>query len=104
MKLRFTAPALARLDDILLALLDANPFAAERYRRQIGKAVDRLKRFPRLGGRVAEFPHLPLRQVIVEPYRIFYFVDEGADTVWIVGAWHGAQLPRAPQLPPLSKR
>ena len=66
--------------------------------------VDRLRRFPQLGSRVAEFPHLPLRQVIIEPYRIFYFVDEEADTVWIVGAWHGAQLPRAPQLPPPSKR
>jgi plasmid stabilization system protein ParE len=102
MKLRYTVQTLARLDAIFLRLLEENPFAARRYRKQIGRALDRLRRFPSLGSRVPEFPKLPLRQVILDPYRLFYYVDEANDTVWIVGAWHGAQIPVAPRLPMMS--
>ena len=37
-------------------------------------------------------PDLPHREIIVSPYRFFYPVVE--DTVWIVGVWHGAQIPK----------
>lgn len=104
MKLRFTAKTEARLEAIFVQLLEENPFAAQRYRQLIGRALDRLRRFPNLGPRVAEFPKMPLRQVIVEPYRLFYFVDDERNIVWIVGAWHGAQLPTAPELPRGSQR
>lgn len=99
MKLRYTPQTLARLEGIFLYLLEENPFAAKRYRKKIGQALDRIRRFPNMGSRVAEFPKLPLRQVIIEPYRLFYYVDEATDTVWLVGAWHGAQIPKVPRLP-----
>jgi hypothetical protein len=44
---------------------------------------------------LAEFPHLPYKEVYVEPYRFFYRVRE--KSVWVVAVWHGAQIPERPQ-------
>ena len=43
---------------------------------------------------VPELPNLQFRKVVVDPYRFFYRVKGGA--VWVVAAWHGAQLPDVP--------
>ena len=56
--------------------------------------MKRLETFPDSGRRLPEFPDLPHREIIVPPYRFFYRVVE--DTVWIVGVWHGVQLPDEP--------
>jgi len=49
-----------------------------------------------LGPRVLpEFPDLAFREVIVPPYRFFYRVKD--DAVWVVAAWHSAQLPGEPE-------
>jgi plasmid stabilization system protein ParE len=48
---------------------------------------------------VPEFPRPDLRQVIVDPYRFFYTLDEPRKTVWVVAVWHGAQLPAEPLAP-----
>ena len=42
-----------------------------------------------------EFPDLAFREVIVPPYRFFYRVRD--DAVWVVAAWHSAQLPGEPE-------
>ena len=52
-----------------------------------------------LGAQAREYAHLSVRQVIVEPYRFFYVIDQAKRTVWIVDVWHGAQLPSELQLP-----
>lgn len=54
----------------------------------------RLGDFPDSGRVVPEFSDLPFREVIIAPYRFFYRVKGG--TVWVVAAWHGAQIPDAP--------
>ncbi len=54
----------------------------------------RLERFPESGRVLPEFPDLPYRDVIVAPYRFFYRV--AGETVWVVGVWHGAQIPEEP--------
>ena len=54
----------------------------------------RLEKFPDSGRVIPEFPALPYRAVIVAPYRFFYRHEDG--TVWIMGVWHGAQLPDEP--------
>jgi plasmid stabilization system protein ParE len=76
-----------------------NPFAVERLGRSIARAFRRISTFPRSGPMVPEYPDLPIRQFFVAPYRFFYFIDEPAQTVWIVAVWHGRQLPAAPELP-----
>jgi len=68
--------------------------AAERFRKRCEKTLRRLENFPESGRRIPEFPELPHRELIVNPYRFFYRVS--GDIVWIVAIWHGAQLPEPP--------
>ena len=68
---------------------------AARFRKRAEKTLKRRETFPDSGRRLPEFPDLPHREIIVPPYRFFYRVVE--DTVWIIGVWHGAQLPDKPR-------
>ena len=49
---------------------------------------------PESGRIIPGFPDLPYRGVVVRLYRFFYRIK--GSTVWIVAAWHGAQLPKKP--------
>ena len=72
-----------------------NPGAAERLRQRIDRALRGLEQFPESGRVVPEFPRLPYKEVVVAPYRLFYTTGEFG--ILIVGVWHGAQLPTAPE-------
>jgi len=72
-----------------------NPTAAIAFRRKAEKVLSRLRKFPQSGRVLPEFPDLPFREVIVNPYRFFYRVK--GRTVWIVAVCHGAQLPEEPK-------
>jgi len=74
-RLIWTEPALADLDSIADYIALDKPDAATRYVRQVFSAVERLVRFPKSGAMVPEIPHLPYRQVIVPPCRIFYRLE-----------------------------
>lgn len=71
-----------------------NPAAAIAFRRRAEKVLSRLRKFPQSGRALPEFPDLPFREVIVNPYRFFYRVK--GKTVWIVAIWHATQLPEKP--------
>jgi toxin ParE1/3/4 len=68
-----------------------------RLRGRMRTALRSLGQYPYSGRIVPEFPELDCREIIIAPYRIFYVVRD--DTVWVVGVWHGAQLPEAPDQP-----
>ena len=97
MRVRFTATARAQFLAAIGAIRRRSPQAAQAFRERAEKALKRLERFPNSGSVVAEFPELPFREVYVEPYRFFYQVRDMA--VWIVAAWHGAQVPEEPDHP-----
>lgn len=99
MKLRYSPSAIARWSATLVYLTEQNPAAALRFFNKVETALARLRTFPMLGSAVREYEHLPLREIIVEPYRFFYQIDRRRRTVWIVDVWHGAQVPDEPQLP-----
>ena len=99
MRLRYTSTAYEKLQAIWSQLFEVNPFAAARMRKQLTQSLGRLRSFPRLGPQVSEYSSASVRQTIVGPYRFFYYVDERAQTIWIVDVWHGAQLTSAPELP-----
>jgi toxin ParE1/3/4 len=69
-----------------------NPTAVVAFRNKAEKALSRLRKFPQSGRVLPEFPDLPFREIIVNPYRFFYRVK--GKTLWIVAAWHGAQIPK----------
>lgn len=71
-----------------------NPTAARAFRDKVASVLQRLVEFPQSGRHIPEFPALETREVIIAPYRFFYRVHE--DTILVVAAWHGAQLPAEP--------
>lgn len=94
MKVRFTPSADAQFFAALAYISRENPTAARAFRHRVQKALSRLRRFPRSGRVLPEFPDLPFREVIVPPYRFFYRTKDR--TAWIVAVWHGARLPEEP--------
>lgn len=99
MKLRFAPRATAQYTAALVYLTEQNPQAALRYFNTAEAALARLRSFPMLGSYTREYAHLSVRQVIVEPYRFFYVIDQRRNTVWVIDVWHVAQIPDEPQLP-----
>lgn len=93
-KVRFTPTARDQFLAALAYIHRDDPSAALAMRQRAEESLTRLRRFPESGRVLPEFPELPLREVVVPPYRFFYRVK--SDTVWIVAVWHGAQLPDEP--------
>lgn len=94
MKIVFTSTARRQFLDALAYIHRENPVAAISFRQKAENTLSRLRDFPESGRILPEFPDLPFREVIVEPYRFFYRVK--GKTVWVVAVWHGAQLPNEP--------
>lgn len=94
MRVRFTASARAQFLDGIRYIARDSPIAAKRLRVRSEAALRRLERFPNSGRHVPEFPELPHREVVVDPFRFFYRLDKRV--VWVVAVWHSKQLPAAP--------
>ena len=88
-RLIWTEPAIADLEAIAEYIALDKPDAATRYVQRVFAAGERLARFPKSGVRVPEIPHLPYRQVVVPPCRVFYRL-EGQD-ILIVFVMRGEQ-------------
>jgi len=71
-RLIWAEPALNDLDAIAEYIAIDKPEAARRYVQRVFEAVERLTRFPRSGSIPPEIPHLPYRQIVVPPCRVFY--------------------------------
>ena len=94
LKVQFTPPARAQFLAALAYIRADRPFAARAFQSRVNAVLARLGDFPDSGRVVPEFPDLQFREVIVDPHRFFYRVKGG--TVWVVAAWHGAQIPDVP--------
>ena len=94
MKVRFTPHARAEFLGALNYIRRDDPAAARRFRKKAERALRRLARYPDSGRRLPECSDLPVREVIVSPYRFFYRKE--GKTVWIVAVLHGSQQPRKP--------
>ena len=75
-RLIWTEPALNDLDAIADYIALDKPDAARRYVQRVFQAVERLAMFPKSGSIPPEIPHLPYRQVVVPPGRVFYRIDQ----------------------------
>lgn len=94
-KVRFTPSARAQLLDVLAYVRADSPAAVAGILERADAALRQLRDSPESGHPLPEFPDLPHREVLVDPYRFFYRIAAGA--VWIVGVWHGRQLPDEPE-------
>lgn len=97
MKVLFTPSARTQFLAAIAYIYRDRPSAAIAFRNKAEKILSRLRKFPRSGRILPEFPDLPFREVIIPPYRFFYTIK--VNTVWIVAVWHGAQLPDEPNDP-----
>jgi plasmid stabilization system protein ParE len=93
--LKWTPSARAQFLAAVARIAQENRTAARRFRQRAEQSLRRLRRFPASGSQIAEFPDIPHREVYVAPCRFFYRVAE--KTVWVVGVWHGAQIPHRPE-------
>jgi len=94
-KVKFTPTGRLQFLSAVAYINQANPAAARRFRKRAERSLRRLERFPLSGRVIPEFPDLPHKEVIISPYRFFYRIE--GKTVWVVGVWHGAQLPHEPR-------
>jgi plasmid stabilization system protein ParE len=94
LKVQFTPPGRSQFLAALSYIRADRPSAAWAFQQRVNTVLARLADFPESGRVVPEFPDLQFREVIVDPYRFFYRVK--GDAVWVVAAWHGAQIPNAP--------
>lgn len=95
LKVRLTPPARAQFLAALAYIRADRPSVAVAFRHRVNDTLARLGDFPDSGRMVPEFPDLQFREVIIDPYRFFYRIEAG--TVWVVAAWHGAQIPDVPE-------
>lgn len=87
----WTEPALADFESAVRYLAERNPTAADAVRRSILDHVEALARFPFIGPVYDRDPTGRAREIVCGSYRIFYRVDEDAETVEILTVWHGAR-------------
>ena len=88
-RLIWTEPALNDLEAIAEYIALDKPDAVRRYVQRVFQIVERLAQFPNSGSIPPEIPHLPYRQVVVPPCRIFYRTD--GQEVLIVFVMRGEQ-------------
>lgn len=95
MRVLFTSAARAQFLDALAYVRADSPSAAQGILERSQATLRQLRDFPESGHPLPEFPDLPHREVLVEPYRFFYRITP--DALWIVGVWHARQLPDDPE-------
>jgi len=91
----FTPAARQQFLAALANIAAEDPVAARNLRDRAAASLSRLADYPESGNVLPKFPDLPFREVVVPPYRFFYRVKD--DAVWVVAAWHSAQLPGEPE-------
>ncbi|WP_369921150.1 type II toxin-antitoxin system RelE/ParE family toxin [Marinomonas polaris] len=78
----WTEPALNNLNDIAEYIAISNPYAAKQLVENVFIKVQRLEQFPDSGRIPEEISTLNYREVVVNPCRVFYKVDN--DSVYIL--------------------
>lgn len=78
----WTEPALDNLNDIAEYIAVSNPYAARLLVESVFSKVERLEQFPDSGRIPEEISTLNYREVVVNPCRVFYKVDN--DSVYII--------------------
>lgn len=83
----WTEPALSDLNYIAEYIALDKPNAARNLVKQIFSSVDNLEQFPELGRTPPELTGSKYREIIVDPCRIFYRIDQ--DNVYILYIMRG---------------
>lgn len=71
----WTKPALEDLNDLAEYIALSNPLSAKKLVKKIFDNIERLEAFPESGKKPIELSNLNYREVVVNPCRIFYKID-----------------------------
>ena len=87
MKIEWTEPAIADLQDIYDYIsVDARK-TAQRFVDKLFKSTEKLKNFPFIGRKVPEDGRENIREILIQEYRIVYRVED--DRIRILAVIHG---------------
>lgn len=56
------------------------------------EATTKLQKYPLIGRKIPEFPHLPYREIIADNYRIIYCFEKEQNKIIIMTIVHGRRL------------
>jgi len=73
----WTNPALDDLNDIAEYISLSNILSAKKLVKKVFEKVERLEKFPESGKKPVELSSLNYREIIVNPCRIFYKIENG---------------------------
>jgi toxin ParE1/3/4 len=90
MKVRYTRPALADLDDILTYLARHSPTGTSNVQARIQSVIELLSRHPGIGT-LTDDP--TIRKLPATPYRYLVFYEVGDTDIIIHAIRHGARDP-----------
>lgn len=90
MKVRYTAAALAEIDDTLSYIAKDNPLAADEVSALLQATIRRLSDYPRLAVETDD-PQVRVTPVLPYRYLIFHSIDK--DTLIIRNVRHSAREP-----------
>jgi plasmid stabilization system protein ParE len=94
--LRFTAPALRDLDEILFYIAQRSPQGARRVQERLRIVLDVIGRHPRIGALTSD-PVIRRMPALPYPYLIFYEAGDGEIIIHAVR--HAAREPEAAPVP-----
>jgi plasmid stabilization system protein ParE len=89
--LRWSERAAEDLRELLQYLSQHDPDIARSLAERIVAKLDATTAFPLSGRIVPEKGDPAIREVILSPYRLVYFVDEGKEAIFVVRLWHAAR-------------
>lgn len=87
-EMNITQAAGGQLQAALLAAARRNPSEARELLKAVKRAVRDADVLVAEGRALADFPHVPFREIRVRGYRLFFRPEKG--TVWIAGFWKTA--------------
>lgn len=90
MRLRYTRPALADLDDILDYTAVRSPQSAARVHARIDAVLQLLLRHPNIGARTDD---PTVRRITTKPYPYLIFYEVAGDDLVVHAVRHGARDP-----------
>jgi plasmid stabilization system protein ParE len=90
MKLRFTRPALADLENILDYIAERSPQGAKRVHARIRTILDLISQHPRIG---AQTDDPIIRRAVTVPYPYLIFYEAAGQQIIIHAIRHGSRDP-----------
>jgi toxin ParE1/3/4 len=87
MRIIWTEPAVADLQNIKTYMSNDSGYYAFVMIEKILKSVEKIKDFPRIGREVPEFEESGIREIIYSNYRIMYRIHE--DIILVLAVVHG---------------